>query len=264
MRVNKRKTDVIVLLLVTSLLVVLPIQMVKAQTTTVSVTPQNSTVPVGKTVTVTVQLSDVQNLYGLDMTLDYNNTVLQLTNQQPDLGTNAIPGGVLYGNPLTTDINSLQSGGLYYNTSLSTSSEYHLFATSAGSASSFNGSGTIVTLTFKVIGAGKSPLTLSSTLSDHPVPSETASPIPHNDYSGTVYVTSSSSSSPTPSSSPSSSSSPTSSSSPSSSASSSPSATSQPKSPSFSLLLAAIVVVVVLLVALAVVFLRKRTKKTSS
>jgi hypothetical protein len=261
MRVNKRKADIIALLFVASLLVVLPIQMVKAQTTTVSVAPQNSTVSIGKTVIVTIQLSNVQNLYGLDVTLDYNNTVLQLTNEQPDLGTLAIPGGVLYGNPVTTDINSLQSGGLYYNTSLSTPSEYHLFSFSAGTAPSFNGSGTIVTLTFRVIGAGKSPLTLSSNLSDHPAPTETSSPIPHNDVSGTVDVTSSSSSSPTPSSSPSSSPS-----SPSPSASSSPSATSpsHPKSPAFPVLLAIIAVVIVVLVALAVLLSRRRTKKASS
>jgi hypothetical protein len=261
MHLNQGKINLIALLFVVSLVVVLPIQIVKAQiSTTVSVSPQSSRPTVGQTITVTIQLSNVQNLYGIDVTLDYNNAVLQLTNEQPDLGTNAIPGGVLYGNPVTTDINNLQSGGLYYNTSLSTSSEYHLFATSAGTAPSFNGSGTIATLTFKVISAGQSPLTLSSTLSDHPAPDETSSPITHNDISGTVDASLVSSSSPTPSSSS------PSSSSPHPSASSSPSATSPPllKSPTFLVLLAVIVVVIVVLVTLAVVLSRKRTKKTSS
>jgi hypothetical protein len=127
MRVNQKKTGLIVALLLASLLVVLPIQMAKAQTATVSVSPQTSTASVGKTVTVAIQLSNVQNLYGLDVTLSYNNAVLKLTNSQPDLGTSSIPGGVLYGDPVSTDI---VPGGVYYNTSLSTSSDYEIFATS--------------------------------------------------------------------------------------------------------------------------------------
>ena len=151
MHSNRKKINLIVLLFVISLIIVLPYQMVKAQETTVSVSPQTSTPTVGQTITINIQLSNVQNLYGVDVTVDYNSAILQLTNQQPDLGTSAVSnGGVLYGSPVTTDINSLVSGGLYYNTSLSTSSEYHIFATSAGSAQPFTGSGTIATLTFKV------------------------------------------------------------------------------------------------------------------
>ena len=259
MRANRKKTVLIVVLLLASLLVVLPIQMVKAQTATVSVSPQTNTASVGKTVTVAIQLSNVQNLYGFDVTLSYNNAVLQLTNSQPDLGTNSIPGGVLYGDPVSTNI---VAGGVYYNTSLSTSSDYELVATSVNTAGPFSGSGTIVTLTFTVLSSGQSPLTLNVQLASYAQPGsgEVSEPISATVVNG-YFATPSSSTSPSTSQTPSSS--PTS---PPSSASSSPSATSpsQSKSPAFPVFLAVIVVVVVVLVALAVVFSRKRMKRTPS
>ena len=253
MRVNHLKTSIVILLFIASLFAVLPIQMAKAQTTTVSVTPQTNTVSVGHTFTVKIEVSNVQNLYAIDFTVDYNSAVIQLTNAQPDLGTDAIAsGGVLYGNPITTDINSLQSGGLYYNTSLSLSSEYHLFATSAGTAQPFSGSGTLATLTFTVISTGQSPLTLSSTLTDHPQSGETSSPITHNDISGTFNTSTSSSSSPT-------STSPPSSSTPTQSPSSSPTRTASVTELSVPAL-AVILVLVTLAAALLSVRMRKKNR----
>ena len=258
MRVNQKKTGLIVLLLA-SLLVAIPIQTAKAQTATVSVSPQTSTASVGKTVTVAIQLSNVQNLYGLDVTLSYNNAVLQLTNSQLDLGTSSIPGGILYGDPVSTNI---VAGGVYYNTSLSTSSDYELYATSENTAGPFSGSGTIVTLTFTVLSSGQSPLTLNVQLASYAQPGsgEVSEPISASVVNG-YFVTTSSSTSPSTSQTPSPS---PSHSSPPSSATSSPSATSPSplKSSAFLVLLAIIVVVVVVLVALAFVFSRKRPKKT--
>ena len=264
MRFNQKKTSIIVLLFVASLLVVLPIQMVKAQTstTTVTVTPQTSTPVVGQTITINIQLNNVQNLYAFDVILDYDSSVLQLVNSKVDLGTSSIPGGVLYGSPVTDDENNIDPGVVYYNTSLSTVGEYYLFANSVNPASAFSGNGTIATLTFTVTSAGQSSLTLNSTLANYPATGETSEPIAHNDISGTVDATASSSSpstSPTPSSS--SSSSPSSpSSSPSSSSSPSPSLL---KSTTFPELLAIIVVVVIVLVSVAVLLSRKMVKKTA-
>ena len=259
---NQKKTGLIVVLFIASLLVVLPIQMAKAQTATVSVSPQTSTASVGKTVTVAIQLSNVQNLYGLDVTLSYNSAVLKLTNSQLDLGTSSIPGGVLYGDPVSTNISP---GGVYYNTSLSTSSDYELIATSENTAGNtvgpFSGSGTIVTLTFTVLSSGKSPLTLNVQLASYPQGEGGVSePISATVVNGN-FATTSSSSSPSASQTPSSSPSRSPSSSP--STSSSPTATSPSllKSPVFPILLAAIVVVVVVLVTLAVVLSRKKSKK---
>jgi len=239
MHFNQKKTSIIVLLFVASLVVVLPIQMVKAQaTTTVTVTPQTSTPVVGQTITISIQLNNVQNLYGIDVTLNWNPSLLSLQpgSNQTFLG---VSNGVLNA-PISVVLDSaIQAIG-----------EFHLAAVSVAPATAFSGSGTIATLKFTVTSAGKSSLTLNSTLPSYSLTE--SEPIAHTDVSGTVDATASSSSpsiSATPSSSPP------------SSASSSPSATS---SPAFLVLLAVIVVVVVVVVALAVVFSRKRVKKTSS
>ena len=246
MRFNRKKTSIIVLLFVASLLAVLVVPMVKAQTstTTVTVTPQSSTPVVGQTFTINIQLSNVQNLYALDVTLDYNSVVLQLVNSKVDLGTSSIPGGVLYGSPVTDDENNIASGAVYYNTSLSTASEYHLFATSVNPAGAFSGSGTIATLTFKVTNAGDSNLTLASTLANY-APDGTSEPIAHTDVSGTVDATLSSSASPTPSS---------------SSSSSSPSPT--PTIPEFPLI--ATLSIVIILASVAIVLAVKKIVKPTN
>jgi hypothetical protein len=198
----KPKTAFSVLVVACFLLMLTSVCVTKSQgdpNTAVSVIPAQTSIQVGKTFTVNITLSNVANLYGLDVTLDYNSSILQLVGAKPDgnnltsavafLGTNSIPGGVLYGSPVTNDTNSIDAGGLYYNTSLSTTNEYHIFATSVNQASSFNGSGTIASLTFSVLNSGHSDLTLSSALADHPGTSETTSEeIPHLDNSASVDV----------------------------------------------------------------------------
>lgn len=198
----KSKTMFFAIAVVSFLLMLAPIYFAKSQGSSnpvLSVIPKQTSVQVGKTVVINITLSDVENLYGLDLTLDFNNSVVQLVSAKPDgsnpgsaagfLGTASIPGGVLYGSPLINDANAIDSGCLYYNTSLSTVNEYHLFATSVNPASSFNGSGTIASLTFKVLTSGHSDLSLNSTLADHPDPGETTSEaISHTDVSGSVDV----------------------------------------------------------------------------
>jgi hypothetical protein len=203
MRLHQKSVVLIAFLFLASLVISMPLQLVHAQTTTVSVSPQTSTVTVGQSITVNVQLQNVQNLYGVDVVVDYNSNVLQLVNQQPDLGdSNLHGGGILHGDPLTTDAGNIAAGEIYYNTSLSTSTEYHLFATSSAPSQSFSGSGIIVTLTFKVLAAGQSPLTLTSTLADMPAADQSSEPIVHNDVSGLVTTPGYSAPSPTSTASP--------------------------------------------------------------
>ncbi len=261
MQFNMKKTSVIALLIVASLLVVLPLQMVKAQTTTVAVSPQTSTPVVGQTLTINIQLNNVQNLYGVDVTLNWNPAYLSLKTNQSFVDVKTYPNGIL-NDPVS----------VVEDTATQTTGEYHLVATSYSPATGFSGSGTIATLTFTVTSAGQSSLTLSSTLANY-APGGTSEPITHTDISGTVDATQTSSSpstSPTPSSlsTASPSSSPSTSPTPSSSATSSPSTSSSPKpflqSATFVELLAVIVVVVVILVSAAVVLSRKIMKKTAS
>ncbi|HUJ84320.1 MAG TPA: cohesin domain-containing protein [Candidatus Acidoferrales bacterium] len=178
-------------------LILASVFVVKCQTpagTVVAVNPADNSAQVGKTFVVTITISNVQNLYGIDLTLDYNNSVLKLISAEPEtgniaasqgfLGSSSIPGGVLYGSPVTDNAANVNAGCVYYNTSLSTVDEYHLFASSVAPADSFNGSGTVASLTFSVLTAGHSDLTLNSTLADHPIPGETTSEaIDHTDVS---------------------------------------------------------------------------------
>jgi len=232
MRFNQKKTSIIVLLFVASLLIVLPIQMVKAQTTTtVNVTPQTSTPVVGQTITISITLNNVQNLYAVDVTLNWNTALLsfQTNSNQTFIG---VSNGVL-NTPISVVLDSAsQAAG-----------EFHLVVTSVSPTTGFSGSGTIATLKFTVTGAGKSSLTLVSTLADY-APGGISEPIAHNDLSGTVDATSSSSS---PSSSP-------------TSSSSSPTPT--PKIPEFPLI--ATLSIVVVLASIAIVLAVKKIIKPTS
>ncbi len=192
MRLNKKKTSIIALVLAASLLVVFPIQMVRAQTTTVTVTPQTSTPAVGQTITISIQLNNVQNLYGIALTLNWNPSMLSLqaNSNQTFIGTS---NGVL--NTPTSVFQDSASQAI---------GEFDLAAVSVSPATAFSGSGTIATMKFTVTNAGDSNLALVSTLANY-APGGTSEPIAHNDVSGTVDATSTSgSSSPTtPTSSPS-------------------------------------------------------------
>ncbi|MCW4009105.1 MAG: cohesin domain-containing protein [Candidatus Bathyarchaeota archaeon] len=155
--------------------------------TIVSLVPAQSSAVEGEALTVNVTISNVENLYGLDLEVGWNNSVLELVSATPHLGSGAMPDGVLYGNQVSSDITE---GDVYVNTSLSTANTYHLFATSVAPASSFNGSGTIATLVFNVTQGGHSELTLQSELADHPLPEETNSElIAHTDIGGSVDAT---------------------------------------------------------------------------
>ena len=246
MRVNKRKTVIIALLFVALLLIVSPIQLVKAQTATVSVSPQNSSVIVGQAFSVNIEISNVQNLYAVDITLNWNTSMLNLVSNQSYVG---VSNGVL-----NAPISEVQ------DTASQASGQYHLVATSEAPAGPFSGSGTVATLTFTVTSKGQSTLTLNPQLASYPQgQGGTSEFINANVVNG--VVTTSSSTSPSTSQTPSSSPSRSPSSSP--STSSSPTATSPPllKSPVFPILLAAIVVVVVVLVTLAVALSRRKSKK---
>ncbi len=175
------------------MLAITPIYVVHAQSqeTVVSIVPAESSGQQGKTVAVNIEVSNVENLYAIDVVVDYNSSVLQIANAEPTLGTSAMAGhGILFGSPVVNDTNSIQAGCIYYNTTLSTADEFHLFATSVAPADSFNGSGIVAMLTFNIVGSGQSNLVLTSILADHPEPGETTSEeIAHNDVNGLVQAT---------------------------------------------------------------------------
>ncbi len=147
---------------------------VLAQNTTVKAEASSSQPRLGETLTVNIKIANVENLFGVDVTLSWNTSVLKVISAEAYLGVESHPEGILHETssyPIEVlDNNASQSLG-----------QYHLMATSTGSASAFSGSGTIATVTFNVTDIGPTGLSLETELSDKPASGETANLINHTD-----------------------------------------------------------------------------------
>lgn len=129
---------------------------VSAQGTVVKAEASASQPLVGDTLTVIIKISNVKNLFGVDLTLDWNSSILNLVSATPQLGVESYSGGVLH------ESQSLPIE-VVYNDASQTLGQYHLLATSTGSVTpSFNGSGTIATVTFNVTSIGSTGLVLEN------------------------------------------------------------------------------------------------------
>ena len=140
--------------------------------TVVQVEPQTVSANVGETFTVNITVIEVQNLYGIEVSLCWNSSVLDPVNVDIRLGQTD---GVLHSPP-----------SVYIVENLTKESEYVLAATSVNPAPSFNGSGNIVNITFSVTNPGDSELDLETRLWDYPPPNEASSPIDHTTIDGSV------------------------------------------------------------------------------
>ena len=151
----------------------------QASSTVMTAAASTSQPAVGSTLTVTIKISNVQNLAGIDTTLQWNPSVLSLSNVALNLGVESHSDGVLHGNKLNYDYNSLATGDIYVNET-KVSGSYELVAQSIGASTpAFSGSGTIATLTFNVMSTGSAGLSLQADLADHPVAGENANLIDH-------------------------------------------------------------------------------------
>ena len=173
--------NILTLTIVFILIAMLPIQTAKSQTspTTVKVVPAQNAVRIGETIVVNLTITNVQNLYGLDIKLDWNTSLLQLMSTISRLGVESYSDGILHEStdaPISVveDSSSQETG------------EYHLVATSQNPSPSFNGSGTIVSLTFNVTNIGHSTLSIQSELADRPLPDQISDFIVHTDANGSV------------------------------------------------------------------------------
>lgn len=141
----------------------------------VEVLPSSNSAQVGQTFTVNVTIVDVQNLYGVEATVNWNSSILQLANFDIRFGE---ADGVLY-NPFSP-INSSQEGKL------------SVASTSVPPALPFNGSGNIVRITFNVTNSGNSSIGLESQLYDYPPPDReprVSMPIEHSTVGGQFSTT---------------------------------------------------------------------------
>jgi hypothetical protein len=151
---TKSGSKIILTVIVCTLLSFNLIYCVSAQGTVVKAEASISQPQVGDTLTVNIKISNVQNLFGLDLTLNWNSSILNLVSATPQLGVESHSGGVLHESqnfPIE----------VVYNNASQTLGQYHLLATSTGSVTpSFSGSGTITTVTFKVTSIGSTGLAL--------------------------------------------------------------------------------------------------------
>jgi len=146
--------------------------------TMVKVEPYASTASVGETLIINITLTDVQNLYGLEIVLNWNASVLKMVAVDVRLGFESHPDGVLH------EILGTAPISFYKNETLEEQGKYILAASSTAPAASFNGSGNIVKITFNVTNRGNTKLGLESKLDDKPTSGSVASPIAHTTTSG--------------------------------------------------------------------------------
>jgi hypothetical protein len=145
--------------------------------TTVAVNPAETNALLGETITVNITMSNVQNLYGVDVSLLWNPSALSIQNVDVRLGVESHPDGVLH----------TASGAdifIQENTTDQENGEYYLVATSVAPAPAFSGSGNIAILTFNITDVGHSELILLTELADYNPSGSNL--IDHTDVDGSV------------------------------------------------------------------------------
>jgi hypothetical protein len=145
--------------------------------TTVAVNPATTSGLLGETITVNITISNVQNLYGVDVILFWDPSALVIQNVNLRLGVESFSDGILHEAP-DDDI------FIQENTADQENGEYHIVATSVAPASSFSGSGNIAIIAFNVTGIGQSDLILISELGDYNPSGSNL--IDHTDVDGSV------------------------------------------------------------------------------
>lgn len=166
------------------LLILLSIQVTRAKApaeTIVEVEPYASTAQVGGSFTVNITLADVQNLYGVEVILHWNASILQVVAVDVRLGFESHSDGVLHEPIFTAKNETIQEEG-----------KYLLASTSTAPAPPFNGSGNIVRITFNVTNVGDSRLNLETKLYDWPPPDREpriSRPIEHTTIDGFFDMT---------------------------------------------------------------------------
>jgi len=153
-----------------------------APETIVKVEPYSSSTNVGETFIVNITIVGVQNLYGVEVTLCWNASLLEVVSLDLRLGVESRPDGVLH---------ELPSAPIFVaeNDVIEEQGKYRLAATSTAPAPSFNGSGNIVRLTFNTTNIGNSELDLETQLYDYPPPDREPRiswPIEHTTIDGFV------------------------------------------------------------------------------
>jgi len=134
----------------------------------------------GQQFTINVTIVDVTNLYGFDLKFRWNTTYLSYVSRSVLVPRNTYPGGVLW-NPILNVTDGVNM----------TAGTYWIAKASMWPAPSFNGSGTVFTMTFEVIYHPVQPepdadITLELYSTDLSNPN--GDPIPHTNENGVVRL----------------------------------------------------------------------------
>ena len=104
-----------------------------------------------QTFSITVKVANVTGLYGLDVRLQWDPTILDYVSHQAKIPVETYPEGVLYNTVLMLKDTPDPVAGTYW-----------VAGSSLSPAPTFNGSGTVFQITFQVIGIGQSALDIYS------------------------------------------------------------------------------------------------------
>lgn len=121
-----------------------------SSSTIIEVQPENISSQVGGTFNVSIKIVRVQGLYGIDVRLRWNPSILNAISGQDMLGVEDYPDGILHKEIFRVKDNVInQTAGTYW-----------IAAASIPPAASFNGSGTVAVITFSVVKDGNSTLSI--------------------------------------------------------------------------------------------------------
>lgn len=124
--------------------------------TSILVDPEQTELGVGETFTTKVHILNVENLYGLDIRVGWNTTLLDYVNHTVAIPVESHSDGILH-EPVAAFKNEVNH----------TSGTYWIAYTSLSPAEPFDGSGVLVEITFQTISYGSCDLTiLTSELAD--------------------------------------------------------------------------------------------------
>ncbi len=185
--------SILAILLLSISLAALILPNVSSQSSTIVKVESSTSAPsLGQPFIVTISIVNVQNLYGLDVGLTWDASVLKVTNVETKLGVESFADGVLHTSSNSPPIFIAE------NNLTQREGKYQLTATSTAPAPAFSGSGTIAKITFAPISKGTSELNLQSDLSDFPPADRdprVSEAISHTTQSSSVTVTEASASS---------------------------------------------------------------------
>lgn len=124
-----------------------------SESASVKVEPSNVYEPVGENFTITIEIENVGDLYGVDIILSWNASILRCINIKPMAGVEEHEGGILNGKTLLLSNNVSRQGD-----------QYQIVAQSLPPAMPFSGNGSVASLEFNVLQNGTCVLELFAVL----------------------------------------------------------------------------------------------------